>query len=536
MAKQFLHTVDAPVVQTTGGKLRGYLLDGVYTFHGIKYADAGRFQAPRPVAPWDGVRDAVSFGYVCPLMSVQQPGGEVMIPHRFWPEDEHCQYLNIWTNSLGKDAKMPVMVWIHGGTFNAGSSIEHVAYDGDNMARRGGVVFVTLNHRLNILGHLDMSAYGAKYENSVNAGIADLVAALEWVQGNIEGFGGDPGNVTIFGQSGGGRKTTTLMQTPAAAGLFHKAIIQSGTANWNPISSAHHKKLISLTLGELGLTDADFEKLERAPYPVLVRAYARAQAKLAEQDGIANDWTPVKNGWFMGAPPFHAFTEYAKKTPLLVGSVIAEAGSTPPMPDRDDYPADKRRALIEQAYGGSQDADRDVGRLIELFKKAYPDKNELLLLDFDNRYRYNLLKYAERKHDESIAGTPLYLYLFALEFDYLGGKGAWHCSDIPFAFLNADKVPVCHMEGVMEKLENEMGGAWLNFARTGDPNHAGLPEKWPVYNTDSRGVMVFDKKSAVRFDHEKELVELYWSLLKPPAVARAPSYHPQFAHSEKWVY
>ena len=220
MALDFFSTLDAPVVETKAGKLRGFRFNDVYTFHGIEYAYADRFQAPRPVEPWDGVKNATNYGYISPTGGEPAPTSEIFIPHRFWPANEHCQFLNVWTPGLEKDRKRPVMVWLHGGGYANGSSMEQVAYEGDELAKYGDVVVVTVNHRLNLLGFLDMSPYGEKYANSVNAGMADIVAALQWVHDNIEGFGGDPDNVLIFGQSGGGGKVETLLQTPAAAGLF----------------------------------------------------------------------------------------------------------------------------------------------------------------------------------------------------------------------------------------------------------------------------------------------------------------------------
>jgi len=533
MKKQFLFSASEPIVQTRSGKIRGFQLDGIYNFLGIKYADADRFQMPKPVKAWDGVKDAESFGYNCPILDNPLPSREIMIPHRFWPENEHCQYLNIWTKSINKNEKKPVMFWIHGGTFSSGSAIEHLAYDGDNMARYGDVVFITLNHRLNILGYLDMSSYGKKYENSVNAGIADLVEALKWVRDNIEAFGGDPGNVTIFGQSGGGRKTTTLMQTPSAAGLFHKAILQSGTANWNPVASANHEKLIKVLLAELEISESNFEKLETVPYPALARACARARYKLSTE-GImtagAGDWTPVKNDWFLGAPPFHAFSEYAKSIPVMVGSNLCEVGSHPPIAERNNLSDEQKKTHIKEIYGDNAE------ELIRLFKTGYPGKNELLLLDYDTVYRHNLLRYAENKVKESNKGVPLYVYMFALEFDIEGGKGAWHCAEIPFAFHNAEKVPVCHMDGVMQNLEEEMSGAWIAFAHNSNPNHPGLSVKWPEYNNEDRAVMVFDRESSVKLNHEKELVELHKASSGKQITSRSGNRSVPKPDENKWVF
>ena len=174
-----------PVVETKAGKLRGFQLDGTYAFHGVKYADAKRFHQPTPVEPWEGIKNALAYGYVCPMLQQDQPSNELMVPHRYWPLDENCQYLNIWTQHLDPNAKKPVLVWLHGGGFAAGSSIEHIAYEGENMSKYGDVVVISLNHRLNILGYLDLSPFGEEYKNSGNAGNADMVAALQWIHENL---------------------------------------------------------------------------------------------------------------------------------------------------------------------------------------------------------------------------------------------------------------------------------------------------------------------------------------------------------------
>jgi para-nitrobenzyl esterase len=212
----------------------------------------------------------------------------------------------------------------------------------------------------------------------------------------------------------------------------------------------------------------------------------------------------------------------------MMGSVICENGNTPPIPDRNSLTAEKKRELIKEVFGENTD------QLIELFKKGYPGKNELLLLDFDTNYRGNLLPWAERKVNESNPGVPLYVFMLALEFDYDGGKGAWHCSCIPFSFHNAVKVPVYHFDG-MEKIEKEMSGAWASFARTGNPNHPGLPEKWPEYNLENKGVMIFDRKSEVRYNHEKELVELHQKAISQRSASRGNRRITGLG-DEKWIY
>jgi para-nitrobenzyl esterase len=505
MARKFVCSATEPVAQTRAGKLRGFLLDGMYTFHGIKYADAKRFQAPKPVAPWEGIKDALSYGAIAPLLENPAPTMEILIPHRFWPESEHCQYLNVWTPSLDRNAKKPVMVWLHGGGFSAGSSIEQVAYEGDRLSAWGDVVVVSLNHRLNILGYFDMSSFGEKYHNSGNAGMADIVEALKWVQENIAAFGGDPGNVTLFGQSGGGMKVTVLGQIPEAAGLFHKGIIMSGVIDGLAAPPRDDRAVAKAILEELGLGEGDGEKLETLPFPTLARAFNRANRKLRKQ-GIFLDWGPQANDWYPGDPLQTSFSDFAKTFPTMVGSVIAELGFGPAVPGRRELSPEERRAKVAERYGGHAD------ELIALFKKAYPGKNELDLLNIDTMFRPGTLRYIERKAAE--ASAPVYSYLFALEFDVDGGKSAWHCSDIPFVFRNTDRVAVCNIEGVTEKLEDQISGAYVNFARNGNPSNKALGD-WPAWSSGRKATMVFDRESAVRVEHEQELLALLQKAAPP---------------------
>jgi para-nitrobenzyl esterase len=499
MAKQFLCTTTEPVVETRAGKLRGFMLDGIYTFHGIKYAEAERFGPPKPVAPWEGLKDALSYGYIAPLLEYPAPQGEVMIPHRFWPEHEKCNYLNVWTLHLDKAAKRPVMVWLHGGGFSAGSAIEQVAYEGDNLCKYGDVVVVSLNHRLNLLGYLDLSSYGEKYKNSGNAGMADIVAALQWVQDNIAAFGGDPDNVTVFGQSGGGMKVTALGQIAEAEGLYHKGIVMSGVADSMMFGGKQdHRQIVKALLEEFNLRETEVEKLETIPVTALVKAFNRANKKLLKQ-GIFVNWGPIDNDWYAGDPLTKGFTGAAKKIPLMAGTVIAEFAFGPAIPGRQGLSVADRRKAVAARFGDYTD------ELISLFNKAYPGKNETDLLSLDSFFRPGTLKYIEKKSAEGSA--PVYSYMFALEFDYDGGKPAWHCSDIPFVFHNTGRIAVCNIPGVTEKLEEEMAGAYVSFASCGNPSHPALPE-WPAYTPDKKATMVFDRKSEVRFDYERELLAL----------------------------
>lgn len=506
MSRNFVCTKDFPVVETKAGKLRGFCLDGIYTFHGIKYADAERFQAPRPVEPWEGIKNATNYGYIAPAGSNPVPTSEIFIPHRFWPENEHCQYLNIWTQSIDSTSKRPVMVWLHGGGYFSGSSMEQVSYEGDKLAEYGDVVVVTLNHRLNILGFLDMSPYGEKYANSVNAGMADIVAALQWIHENILGFGGDPENVTIFGQSGGGGKVQTLLNTPAAEGLFHKAILMSGVMSNDDRVPVDHKPLIEGMLKELNIPVNEAEKLEEVPTDILYRVYSRVAARL-ERDGITIKWQPAANDWYLGNPLYVGFSDYAKKVPTMAGSVIAEFTGHRSSNDGFKDEADVLEA-IRKTFGASAE------KIIELFRKAYHDKPIQDLLHVDRVFRPITTRFIARKAEESEA--PAYLYQFALDFDVMGGSPAWHCSDIPFVFHNCERVGNCNIEGVTERLEGQVSGAWVSFAYSGNPNHPGMP-KWEAFG-GTKATMVFDRKSECCYDIDSELIAAIEAEISPLSV------------------
>ena len=491
MIKQFVCTGDYPVVETKAGLLRGYQVGSTFHFLGVQYASAKRFHMPEPVQPWEGVKDAHFFGPVCPLLDDENPQGDVMIPHRFWPKSEDCLSLNVWTQSIDKTAGKPVMVWFHGGGYSTGSSVEMVAYYGDQLSEFGDVVVVTVNHRLNMLGYFDLSEYGAEYANSGNAGQADLVEALRWVKDNIAAFGGDPGNVTIFGQSGGGGKVNAMMTTPAAEGLFHRAILMSGVGGRRaPMPKISKKPLVEGLLKALGETDV--HALETVPFEKLREAYA----SLGKQGGMGF-WAPTPNDWYLGDPYEIGYLDWAKDIPVMVGSVIAEWGFAPLPAGRNEMSDSEKRALIAAQFG-----EENADTLIRLFRAAYPDKNEVELLALSNRL--GTMEFCAYRAETCRAKA--YNYLFAFDFPYDGGKPAWHCSDIPFAFHNISRVPICWVPGVSEKLEEDVAGAYVAFARYGDPNHAGMAH-WNAYTAEKPVTMFWDAESKAS-DKDLALMEL----------------------------
>lgn len=505
-----MHTFEydsLPIIETKQGKLQGYQYDGIYTYKGIPYAKAERWQLAKPYS-WQGVFDATSYGRVAPLMEQDNPKGELMVPHMYWPQDEDCLSLNIWTKDLTK--KKPVMVWIHGGGYFAGSSIEQLAYDGANLAN-DDVVVVSLNHRLNILGFLDLEPFGEQFKDSANAGLDDIVCALQWIQENIAQFGGDPNNVTLFGQSGGGMKIGLLMQIPKAAGLFHKGIMMSGIGGefMPPYSGGTGKEIVTAMLEYL-----HFEKIEElveAPYPQVFEAYSHCSKAIASKGGYIGN-NPRIDAYCLGEGQEVGFTDFAKTVPVMIGSVFGEFGSFNPLPiDKYHTSQEEQYKLVEQRYHDH------TSQIVEEFKQAYPEKQIADLLVLDTVFRPINKKFIDVKANDPQA--PVYTYVFGLDFPIHHGQAAWHCSDIPFFFNNIDKAPYANIEGVSETLQQQMSQAFIHFAKDGNPNHEGLPT-WNPCTKGHEETMIFDKECSVRVNFDTKLLKDMMDAIPPITLAQ----------------
>lgn len=510
LTQQVIHTYDRPIVETKAGLLRGLISEGTYIFRGIPYAAAKRFHMPEPVQPWQGVRDAAVYGYVCPELNNCDIKGDYVVRHMFYPMDEDCLSLNIWTQDINPNAKKPVLFWLHGGGFTEGSGINHYAYDGEEMSKFGDVVVVSINHRLNVLGYLDLSAYGEKYRHSGNLGQADIVAALEWVRDNIAKFGGDPNNVTIFGQSGGGGKVTTLMQMPAADGLYHRAIIMSGvlgskrTQNKPAGQESHSRELARLVLKNAGISPENIEEIEIIPYHALADAANAALEEISSDVNMRLGFYPVPDGeYYVGSPFEVGFRPETRDIPLMVGSVISEfiyrvdderaAGS------RNDWSEELKIDLIKRKLG------KNAYAAIKEFREAYPGRNIADLLFVDSLVRKASIDYVRLNAETS--STKTFNYLFCLEMACNDGMMPSHNCDIPYAFHNACFLEAFYIPGITEKVQDIMCGAFVNFARTGDPNGPGIPE-WEAVTPDNVPTMIFDKESKCVTDHDAKLIPL----------------------------
>ena len=505
LTRQVICDIDNPIVETKAGKLRGVIVEDSYIFRGIKYADSERFKMPTPVKPWEGVKDAIMFGPVSMEISTGIAHDAYNVPHFYFPQDENCQYLNIWTQSINdKTKKKPVMVWIHGGGFATGSSVELYAYDGEELSKFGDVVVVSLNHRLNCIGFLDVSDFGEEYKYSGNVGMADIIEALKWIRDNIENFGGDPDNVTIMGQSGGGGKVAALLQMPPADGLFHKAIIQSGVMDGGKaILPCESKQLANKTMELLGITKENFnEKISSVPYYKLARAASAANQEISGSSRIP--WGPVFDGdFYMGQGPVDGFRKETKDIPVLVGSVLGEFSNNFAVPmeesHKNDWSDEKVLGFLREKYGDA------AGNILSAFKKAYPNRHPSDAVYIDAGVRRGSTIYAQKRSEQG--GASNYLWLFNLECPLNGGTLPWHNAEEAYMFHNACYLEASYIPGVSEELQDIMTGAWVAFAYTGCPDHAGMPY-WKPVEPGHVYTMIFDKELELLDNHDEELISL----------------------------
>ncbi len=503
----FIYNTDTAKVNTTKGPIRGYEYDGLSIFKGIPYAKARRFHDPEPMSPWDEELNCTNYGYVCPLLENEKPAAELCVPHRYWIMDEDCQNLNIWTPGLDHK-KRPVMVWLHGGGYWAGSAIEQKAYDGKNMAQYGDCVVVSINHRLNLLGYLDLSDFGEEYENSGNAGTSDIILALQWIKENIEQFGGNPENVCLFGQSGGGGKITTLLQSPAADGLFHKGINMSGVlTDLMTDATGSAKPFVMALLEDLNLDSV--KDLEEIPYDILARSYLKLKPKF-EQEGINTGGKPFVNKYYHGDPLVYGFRQESSHIPLLVSSVFGEFPCFAPAPvDKNKVTRQEAERFARNTLDGCA-SEEEIEKLITSFRVSYPHRNILDLLQIDYLFRRPIIEYVKLR---SSLNHSTYTYLFDQDTALEDGRAPWHCSDIPYVFHNTEYAPYTQVDGV-DELETTIFETIMTFARTGNPNNPRIPHI-NACTPEKEEVLFFSNDLRVSVNPDHELIPLAPKILKP---------------------
>jgi para-nitrobenzyl esterase len=487
------------VAATRHGRVRGLLRDGVHQFWSVPYGaptgGANRFMPPRPPRAWSGVRDHFEIRYAAPIEpGAVEPAPVVTALNRMTETSEDCLTINVFTPGLD-DTPRPVMVWMHGGGFRVGSG-NYLLYDGTNLARKEDVVVVAVNHRLNLYGFLHLADIGGeKWARSTNVGLQDLVAVLAWVRDNIENFGGDPDRVTIFGQSGGAGKTTTLMAMPDAEGLFHRSIAMSGSAfRGTPASDA--SAATERFLGKLGLDAGRLDRLQAMSLGELQDAFYSSPGipGLASGPVIDGQILP-RHQWDPTAPA------YSSGVPFMMGSTETEDGWVGPPPfDLSD--ADMMERFTRLAGG---DAERG-GELAALYRRLHPDKrNQMLWLtaDADNTRRWSAQEMGRLRHAQG--GAPSYLYFFDWYSPVHDGRmGSYHTLDIPFVFYNMDLG--ASMTGASQdryELAHVMSAAWAAFARAGDPNHPDMP-RWEPFDPERYPTMMFGDEVRAMNDPNRE--------------------------------
>ena len=430
------------LVETCYGTLCGYIEDGVYTFKGVQYARADRFMPPQDPEPWEGVQTALYYGHQChqaPRFTWEDDCEAFLYQWDDGVQSDDCQYLNVWTKGINDGKKRPVMVWLHGGGYAMGASSELPFYDGANLARKD-VVLVSINHRLNLLGFMDLSDFGEKYKYSGVAGVMDMVKALEWVHKNIEAFGGDPDNVTIFGQSGGGGKVNILMGTPSAKGLFNKGIIESGSM----LSLAQPEEAREMgrrTVAKLGLNAGTVDQIQSLPYDKVLAAATEAIVEKFPDNIFYRLYGAGM--WF---------------SPVLDGEILP-------------YPLDDPR-VAEISKG-----------LPTIIGCNFAENNMLPAVYHNADFRYEM------------GDTRQYLYVFSKPSPHMDGTFATnHCTEMPFVFNNiwlGRFMVGCDKSAY--KLADFMSDVWVSFARNGVPDTKRF--KWEVYNPETRPMVVFDDKT-----------------------------------------
>jgi para-nitrobenzyl esterase len=499
------------IAETAFGKIRGADNGGIKIFKGIPYgADTSgknRFMAPAEPADWSGVRDALAYGHSAPQRdpaAPRSPGGLSVSGRELPDEGEDCLVLNVWTPAVGSGGssgkKRPVMVWCHGGGFATGSGSSPDT-DGTNLARRGDVVVVSLNHRLNVLGFADLSEFSSDFAASGDVGMLDIVQALKWVRANISQFGGDPNTVTIFGQSGGGRKVETLLTMPSAKGLFHRAIVESGAAV-RVVDRDVAVKNAEQLLAKLGIDPKNVRALQQLPVEKIMAAYFAVTKDEPNVDPSYGGFSPAVDGKILPQHPFiPAASPISADVPMMIGNTRTEM-TLFSMGDPAAFSLDDvgMRGRVKEILG------ERAPTMIDLYQKLNPGATPsdiYFLIASDYRYGAPTILAAQRR--AALGKGSVYLYYFTWESPVQGGRlKSPHTMEIPFAFDNV-KISA-RMTGGGEDamaLADKLSDTWIAFARNGDPNTPKLPH-WPAYDAKDRATMVINNVSRVVNDPLKE--------------------------------
>ena len=489
-------------VETVYGPIEGYQDGSIFTFKGIRYAKAERFMPPQAPDKFTEIRQCKVWGPQAPQNeSLRWNDRNSQTDYGFGnqfvtePMDEQgCLVFNVWTPGLGDSKKRPVFVWIHGGGYTGGSCHDLPCYEGRALAEAGDIVVVSLNHRLNILGYANLTALGGKYSQSVNLGQQDIVKALEWVRDNISRFGGDPAQVTIGGQSGGGGKVSTLLAMPSAKGLFHRAVVQSGSTlrQAEPEATRQFGLALAQELGQPATAQADFSKYT---YDELNYAVSRLS-----QRGIRSGFSPVVDGVILPQHPFDPASPLAKDVPMLIGTDFNEFT----FDVSNDMTWTEAESSVRQRMGEEQGS-----KFIAAFRKAYPDALPKEMTYVDTGFRAGALRQAAAKSAQG--GAPAYLYLFTWKPES-NALGASHGMELPFMLHNVSlQREMTGASPAAYKFEQLISSIWIAFIKTGNPNVKGLP-KWEPYTAETGVTMILDNKCRPLQHHDRDLMQMSRSI------------------------
>lgn len=499
------------IADTAYGKVRGYQLRGIYHFLGIPYGDdtsgPNRFMPPQKPKPWTDIFPAVWWGNSAPQIMEKRYSNAYSSFVDHWNYDdvsEDCLRINVFTPAINDGKKRPVMVWLHGGGFVNGNGVEQDGYNGENFSRFGDVVFCSMNHRLGALGFTNLaSAGGEKFASSGNVGMLDLVAALEWVRDNIANFGGDPGNVTIMGQSGGGAKVTTLTAMPSAKGLFHKAVVLSG-AGIKSGEKDFSEKLGHYILAEAGLKPGQTDKLQAIPWLDYINIANSAAAKLSKDfppaaAGIRRGFNPVVDGIVIPQHPyFPEPTPEAAAVPMIICSTLNETSPSRTDSKLELITLDEVKERVKQRPGIGDNA----GEVVDAYARVFPEKKPVEIWSMISSNRQSLIALADAKSKQS---PPVFVAWFCWQPPLFDNRmRSFHCSDICFWFYNTDLM-LTHTGGGSRprKLSEKMAASLLQFMKTGDPNGSSLGS-WPKYSTANGETMVLDDIAEAKNDPDRE--------------------------------
>jgi len=504
------------IAETTNGKVRGFIHKDIYNFLGIPYGanttGKNRFMPPQKPEPWTDIYPAVYWPNVAPQLTENFFSRDRYLAFTdYWHYDdisENCLGINVWTPGYNDNIKRPVMLWIHGGGFTSGNSIEHPEYHGENLSRFGDIVFCSLNHRLGPLGFSDFAGIGGeKYAASGNVGMLDIVEALEWIRDNISNFGGDPGNVTIMGQSGGGAKVCTLTAMPSAKGLFGKAVALSGTG-LRVGEKENSEKLASYIMKEAGLAPSQIDKLQEMPWRDYYALTNNAVRKMRQESGaigMMGGFSPVADGTYVSQHPFSPeASPLSKDIAMIVCSTFYERSPSSFDSSLEDITMDEAKEMVKTTRGFSRIPFGDnASAIIDAYARCFPDRKPIEILSMVISNRKSQIDLCNVKYIQN--GAPVYLAWFGWNPPVFDGRlRAFHTMDISFWYYNTD-VQISHTGGGARprNLSAKMASTLVQFMKTGDPNGGGLPD-WPGYTAENGETMILDDISEVKNDPDRE--------------------------------